>query len=89
MDDPREEQVPASGWIEFEDAESGERMLVDTGDAELRKRWTGLATAAREARAQKLLQAGADHIALETEGDYALILRRAFARRLRHRRGAR
>lgn len=85
VDDPREEAVPASGWIDFVDAESGQRMLVDTGDEDVRKRWTGLAEEARERRARSLRSAGADHIALETAGDYALILRRAFARRLKSR----
>ncbi len=35
--DPREKELPNVGFIEFEDAETGEIILVDTGDADFRQ----------------------------------------------------
>ncbi|HET7600785.1 MAG TPA: DUF58 domain-containing protein, partial [Gemmatimonadales bacterium] len=32
VDDPREERLPESGWIELADAETGQRVLVDTAN---------------------------------------------------------
>ena len=80
VDDPREEDPPAGGWVELEDAETGRRALVNTGSAAALRRWKA---AAQERRTQR-----AEHIALTVATDYGIVLRRAFARRLR-RRGAR
>jgi uncharacterized protein (DUF58 family) len=38
VDDPREHELPESGWIEMLDAESGRRVLVDTGSRDVRTR---------------------------------------------------
>ena len=46
VDDPREHELPESGWIEMLDAESGRRVLVDTGSREVRTRVGELAAAA-------------------------------------------
>lgn len=37
--DPRETQMPACGWMELEDGETGERLLVHAGDSSFRKRY--------------------------------------------------
>lgn len=86
VDDRREIEPPPSGWITFTDAESGGRALVDLGDKRVRARWIAAARRQREGRSDRLRQAGAYEVALATAGDYAVDLRRAFARRL-HRRG--
>lgn len=83
IDDPREMDLPDAGWVELEDAETGERMLVDTTDRETR---VGLRTAAeqmRQGRARALAQTGVDHVALRTDEPYAQALHRAFALRAR------
>ncbi len=85
VDDPREENPPAAGWVEVEDAETGARVLVDSGDPAARRRWMAAAAARRRARAERLVAAGAEHIALDVLSDYGLALRRAFARRARRR----
>lgn len=85
VDDPREAEPVGAGWIEFEDAESGERALVDTGDATVNRRWRALAARRRAERAQAITAAGADHLALTSTGDFTLALRRIFAERLRRR----
>lgn len=85
VDDPRELSPVSAGWIEFADAESGERALVDTGSLAARRKWKTLAARQQARRAQALKASGADHLALTTEGDFALPLRRIFAERLRRR----
>jgi len=81
VDDPREHRLPDAGWIEMLDAESGRRVLVDTGSREVRNRVSALATHRREERSRMLVSVGADEVPLETGRDYAIPLRRAFARR--------
>ena len=88
VDDPRENQLPESGWIEMSDAETGRRILVDTGSRDVRLRLAQLAQKRREERSRALMAAGADHVHLETSTDYAIPLRRAFARRARRIRRA-
>jgi hypothetical protein len=65
------------------DAESGRRVLVDTGSREVRTRVSDLAARRREERSRTLTAAGADQVHLETGVPYALPLRRAFALRAR------
>jgi hypothetical protein len=83
VDDPRGQDLPDAGWIEMLDAESGRRVLVDTGSRDVRTRVSNLARQRREERARTLVSAGADQVALATATPYALPLRRAFARRAR------
>jgi uncharacterized protein (DUF58 family) len=83
VEDPRERDLPEAGWIEMVDAESGRRILVDTGSREVRAGLSSLATLRREQRARALAAAGVDQIRIETGAAYALPLRRAFARRAR------
>jgi uncharacterized protein (DUF58 family) len=88
VDDPRERRLPAAGWIEIEDAESGRRVLVDTGNRTVRETIAQRATQRDLERARAFTGAGVDHVPLTTGTDYALPLRRAFALRARrmHRR---
>ncbi len=85
VDDPREEEPPAAGWVEMADAESGRRVLVNTGNAGIRRRWQGAARERRTRRAERLRSAGVEHIKLDLTADYGLVLRRAFAKRQRGR----
>lgn len=83
VDDPRERELPESGWIELADAESGRRVLVDAGSRAVRARVSRLAERRREERRRALASAGADHLELETGRDYAIPLHRHFALRAR------
>ena len=83
VDDPREMELPAAGWIELEDAESGERTLVDSAHSETRLALTMAAEQVRLQRARLLKQAQVDHIALRTDRPYAEALHKAFAERAR------
>src|SRR5215212_7138717 len=77
VDDPRENELPESGWIEIVDAESDRRVLLDTGSREVRARVALLTQRRREERARTLAASGADHVRLETGRDYTIPLRRA------------
>jgi uncharacterized protein (DUF58 family) len=83
VDDPREHELPDAGWIEFEDAESGRRLLVDSGNRAVRSRVSALAERRGVDRARALASAGVDQVSLNTGTDYAIPLRRAFALRAR------
>ena len=83
VDDPREIDLPNAGWVELEDAETGQRLLVDTTDRDARLRLRMAAEQARNHRARALTQIGVDHVALRTDQPYAQALHRAFALRAR------
>ena len=85
VDDPRERELPDAGWIELSDQESGKRVLIDSGDPEVRGRMRIAAERRRSDRAQALRAAGVDQLVLATDEDYAPPLHRAFARRARGR----
>jgi uncharacterized protein (DUF58 family) len=82
--DPRERELPDVGVVLVEDAETGEQLEVDTGDARLRERF---ATAARErdaAVAKGFSRAGVDAVTLDTGDDLVrAIVRMATQRRRR------
>jgi uncharacterized protein (DUF58 family) len=83
VEDPRERILPEAGWIELDDAETGRRVLIDTGNRALRQRVERQAERRREERRRVLSAAGVDHLELETGADYKLPLRRHFAMRAR------
>ncbi|MEO8452753.1 MAG: DUF58 domain-containing protein [Gemmatimonadota bacterium] len=86
IDDERALRPSGHGWIDFADAESGERVLVDTGDIVARKRWEITARRRIEERNDRLRAAGAEHVAIDVSSDYAGILRRTFGKRPSRRR---
>jgi len=83
VDDPRETTLPRVGWIELEDSETGERLVVDTSSEETRLKLQMSAEEARLVRAKTLKRTKVDHIALWTNRPYAEPLHKAFADRAR------
>jgi uncharacterized protein (DUF58 family) len=83
LEDPRESHLPDAGWVELDDAETGQRVMVDAGSRIVRGRLLALAERRREERARALSAAGVDQVVLSTAADYSIPLRRAFARRAR------
>jgi hypothetical protein len=55
--DPREHAIPDVGVVTFEDPESGQQFLVDTGSAPLRARFEDAANAQRETIRAELVRA--------------------------------
>lgn len=83
VDDPREVELPDAGWVDMEDAETGQHVLLDTSHAPTRTRVRVAAERHLQERTRKLRQAGVDRVALQTSVPYAMPLRRAFAERAR------
>src|SRR5215468_1204868 len=82
--DPREEELPSVGLLELEDAETGERLLLDTGSRKVREAYRDAAVRRREAVRQLARQARTDLIDASTDGGHLDALIRFF--RLRERR---
>ena len=83
--DPRDEALPAVGWVELEDLESGRRTLVDTSDRRVREAYQRNARARLRAAEQVLTQARCSMLELRTDRNYIPTLMRYFNRRRRTR----
>jgi uncharacterized protein (DUF58 family) len=84
--DPREEELPAVGLLELEDAETGARRLLDTNSRTVRAAYADEARRRRDGLAQLARTAGADFVEVATDGTHLDALIRFFhlrARRLR------
>jgi uncharacterized protein (DUF58 family) len=84
LEDPREAALPAVGWIELEDAETGERSAVDTSDARVREAFAAEAARVRAERNRDLRASDVDAIVVGTDRSYTEALLRFF--RMRERR---
>ena len=81
--DPRETALPDVGFLELEDAETGESVIIDSASRRVRTRYAALARE-REAKLNELFKStGVDHIHLYTDRDYVLDLVRFFRKRMR------
>jgi len=81
--DPRELGLPDVGLIELEDAESGSRLLVDSGSREVRRAYEQAGAQARAALSRLCSGAGIDLIPITVGEDPARILVRFFLARER------
>jgi len=86
ISDPMEERFPKLGLVEFEDPETGERVLVDTADPLVRGRFAQWMKAEREARRKLFKKLELDHVELSSGEEHGVALARFF--RLRARRMA-
>lgn len=68
--DPRERELPKVGFIELEDAETGEVMLIDTNNSNLRKGFNLLAARNFKETLEKLRRSNVDHIGIYTHQPY-------------------
>lgn len=76
--DQRETEIPNVGLIKIKDAETGERIWIDTSDKKMRKsykhHWNE-----RQLNLQKIFkQAGVDFVSMSTDEDYVKTLMRLF-----------
>lgn len=81
--DPREVTLPDAGMIDLEDAETGETVLVDTGSAELRRRFFDEAMQERSKKTDFFKSIGVDHIDILTDRSYVQPITRFFRMRAR------
>jgi len=83
--DPRDEMLPAVGWVEFEDLETGRRALVNTRDRRVRERYQREAHQRQQAARRALAQARCPLIELRTDRSYLPLLMQYFKRRRKGR----
>jgi len=85
LNDPRESSLPDVGLLELEDAETGERALLDTSDTGVRAAYARRAADRLARRRRAFAAAGVEEIALSTDRSYVEPLLRAFRARERRR----
>jgi len=85
--DPRDEALPAVGWVELEDLETGARLLVDTSSRAVRDRYLREAHERRARIERALAEARCPVLEVRTDRSYLPLLIRYFS--ARGRRGAR
>jgi len=79
--DPREVDLPDVGFLELEDAETGEIFLLDTGDPSIRENFSSQSSR-RQQELEKLFKSmSVDHIAISTDQPYIDPLIRFFRMR--------
>lgn len=79
--DPREVELPDSGLVEFEDAESGERRWLDTSSPRVRARYAADAERRIKERRGLFQSLDIDHVELWTDRDPVTPLVEFFRRR--------
>jgi uncharacterized protein (DUF58 family) len=84
--DPREADMPPSGLVTLEDAETGRTRVVDTASAEFRAELAQAAAARRAALGDALRASGIDLIDLDATGSVVEPLLRFFRERARRSR---
>ncbi len=68
--DPREARLPNVGLVELEDAETGKRVLIDTGSERVRREYEKAGRERADGLAEMFRSDGIDHIRLESGRDY-------------------
>ena len=81
MGDPRERELPAVGYIEMEDAETGEQLTVNVSDSAFREAFDRDVTETRTALEREFRKTGIDVIEISTDRPYADRLMRFFRQR--------
>tara|TARA_B110001454_G_C12723306_1_gene436409 strand:- start:20928 stop:21794 length:867 start_codon:yes stop_codon:yes gene_type:complete len=81
VNDPVEENFPDLGLIEFEDAETGERMLLDTTSVFTKEKVKRNFYFQNEARDKMLKKSQVDKIVISTQGDFVQPLIAYFKRK--------
>ncbi|MFQ5649345.1 MAG: DUF58 domain-containing protein [bacterium] len=83
--DPREMELPDIGFVELEDAETGEIILLDTADATTRGLFSSKTSKAKELRDKMLRSMNMDSIDVRTDVSYVEPLIRFFRMRAKRR----
>ena len=86
LSDARETQLPPVGYLELEDPETGERVVVNTSSAAFQDAFGARGQTEREAQDRALRKSKVDLIDIRTGEGYVQPLRRFFANRIRRQR---
>lgn len=70
--DPREIDLPDVGLIAVVDPETGRRRIVDTANADTRRKYGEVAQRRRQEVATRLKSCGVDHLAVRTDRDWVV-----------------
>ncbi|MDG2040857.1 MAG: DUF58 domain-containing protein [Ilumatobacter sp.] len=81
MSDPREHQLPAVGYLELEDAETGEQVTVDVSDPAFREAFDADVAEKLAARERQFRKTRVDVVEITTDHPYADRLMRFFRQR--------
>jgi uncharacterized protein (DUF58 family) len=84
--DPREDELPAVGLLQLEDAETGAPLVIDTSSARVRRAFAEQSRQRRAALTQVTRAAGIDLIEVSTQGGHLDALIRFFHLRERRQR---
>ncbi len=68
--DPREMELPPAGLVELEDPETGETLLIDTGDAAFREAFAREAKRQGKATKELFQRMSIDFVRIETHDDF-------------------
>jgi hypothetical protein len=79
--DVRELELPDIGLIELEDEETGEQVLVDTGDAEFRKKYREAVESRNKELSGAMKRLEIDMIEISTAQDWILPVLKFFSMR--------
>jgi uncharacterized protein (DUF58 family) len=69
LTDPADAQVPDLGLLAFQDAETGEQLLIDTNDRAFRQRFNAAAQQEQDRQRSAFARAGIDCLELSTDDD--------------------
>ena len=81
MSDPRERQLPSVGYLELEDAETGEQLTVDVSDPAFRAAFDADVVEKLAARDKQFRKTHVDVVEITTDEPYADRLMRFFRKR--------
>lgn len=84
--DPRDEELPDVGLASFEDLETGEEVLIDTGSKTVRNHYRDSMRAMRAEREKLFKKLALDMVVVRTDQSVSNPLRNLFAKRARRRR---
>jgi uncharacterized protein (DUF58 family) len=81
--DPRDEALPDVGLASFEDLETGEEIVVDTGDRRVREHYAQVMRRVRQDREKLFKKLSLDSVIVRTDESFVAPLRELFAKRAR------
>lgn len=87
VQDPREHQLPESGLLNLQDAETGHVVQVDASSAKVRQLFADRARLRQQKLKSQLQQAGVDLLEIDLAESYVTSLQRFFTMRERRQRG--
>ena len=80
-----EEKFPNLGLVQIEDAESGERVIIDSANAYFREEYSNQRKEFQDRFVQRLKRRGIDFFSFSTDSDFVKVLIEFFQMRINRR----